>query len=175
MPSNDPAKCALRLLGKYSVFTAPVPVEKIAVDEGVQVVRSSAPGTESGFILRDDDRVVIGVNSRTSRRRQRFTIAHELGHLNLHIGHRVLIVDHVVRINKRDEISSAATDHEEIQANAFAAELLMPAGLVQVAVDREQRSGIETRDELIQTLAEEFDVSTDAMGFRLINLGVFSS
>jgi len=165
---------ARELLDKHGVVKPPVPVEDIAQAEGIQVVRSPASGTESGFLLRDNRRTIIGVNSLTSRRRQRFTIAHELGHWQLHDG-QPLIVDHTIRINKRDSVSSAAKDWQEIQANAFAAALLMPDYLVQRAVDREQEIGIETREGLTLTLAKEFDVSTEAMGFRLINLGVFSS
>jgi Zn-dependent peptidase ImmA (M78 family) len=162
------------LLAKHGVMNAPSPVEEIARAEGIQVVRSPASGGESAFLLRDGRRTIIGVNSRTSRTRQRFSIAHELGHWDLHEG-KPLIVDHSIRINKRDEVSSAATDREEIEANAFAASLLMPHHLVQRAVDREIEFGINTRESLTLALAKEFDVSTETMGFRLINLGIFSS
>jgi Zn-dependent peptidase ImmA (M78 family) len=57
--------------------------------------------------------------------RQRFTIGHELGHLTLHHGHD-LILERLVRLNFRDATSSTANDEEEIEANHFAAELLMP-------------------------------------------------
>lgn len=162
---------AARLLERHGVITANTPVEEIARAEGIQIVRSPASGTESAFLLRDGRRTIIGVNSRTSRTRQRFSIAHELGHWELHEG-EPLIVDHTIRINKRNEVSSAATDIQEIQANAYAAALLMPYRLVQRAVDREQEYGIVTRESLTLTLAKEFDVSTEAMGFRLINLGI---
>ncbi|MGH2892603.1 MAG: ImmA/IrrE family metallo-endopeptidase [Solirubrobacteraceae bacterium] len=168
-------RSADELLKRHGVAKPPVPVEQIARREGIQVVRTQASGTESGFLLRDNKRIVIGINSRNSRKRQRFTIAHELGHWQLHHDGRPLIVDHAIRINKRNEVSSAASDHEEIQANAFAAALLMPEEMVQSAVDRELGLGIDSRDDLIQTLADEFDVSSEAIGFRLINLGVFSS
>jgi len=168
-------RSVLELLKQHGIVKPPVPVEDLARSEGIQVVRTQASGTESGFILRDGKRIVIGINSRNSRKRQRFTIAHELGHWRLHHDGRPLIVDHTIRINKRDEVSSAATDHEEIQANAFAAALLMPEEMVQAAVEREVSLGIDSRDDLIQSLAEEFDVGGEAMGFRLINLGVFSS
>jgi Zn-dependent peptidase ImmA (M78 family) len=166
---------ALELLKQHGIVQPPVPVEDLARNEGIQVVRTQASGTESGFILRDGKRIVIGINSRNSRKRQRFTIAHELGHWRLLHDGRPLIVDHTIRINKRDEVSSAATDYEEIQANAFAAALLMPEEMVRAAVAREVSIGIDSKEILIQTLADEFDVSGEAMGFRLINLGVFSS
>lgn len=175
MVSNrDIEATARNFLDKRGILSAPVPVEDLAWQEDIQVVRSPASGGESAFLMRSAQATIIGINSLTSRRRQRFSIAHELGHWFLHDG-RPLIVDHSIRINKRDQVSSAATDHEEIEANAFAAALLMPAHLVQRAVDREQEFGIDSRDTLVQSLAKEFDVSTEAMGYRLINLGVFSS
>lgn len=165
---------AAELLASYGVTAPPVHVEQIAISKGIQVVRSAAEWNESGFLLRDNERVIIGVNSRNSSKRQRFTIAHELGHWCLHEG-KPLIVDQSVMINKRDDVSSQATDVEEIDANHFAAELLMPKQFVADAVRRHMRTGIGSREELVTTLARDFDVSTDAMGWRLINLGVLSS
>lgn len=165
---------AADLLASYGVTAPPVPVEQIAIFKGIQVVRSSAEWSESGFLLRDDERIIIGVNSRNSPRRQRFSIAHELGHWRLHKG-KPLIVDQSVMINKRDDVSSQATDAEEIEANHFAAELLMPKQFVADAVRRHMRTGIASREELVTVLARDFDVSADAMGWRLIHLGVLSS
>jgi Zn-dependent peptidase ImmA (M78 family) len=156
------------------VIRPPVPVDEIAQNERITIARSSADASESGFLLRDGDVVIIGLNSRNTRRRQRFTIAHELGHWLLHEG-RPIIVDHAVRINKRDQVSSAATDQEEIDANAFAAALLMPQEQVHASVQRELRMGVPSRDELTQKLANEFDVSHEAMSIRLINLGIYTA
>lgn len=164
---------AERFLEQYGTTSPPVPVEEIAGWLGIQVVRAPSNGSESASLVRDGRRTIIGVNSRQTRRRQRFSIAHELGHWQMHEG-RPLIIDHTIRINNRDEMSSAATDTEEIEANSFAAALLMPRIWVQAAVDRELQFGINDRDELTLSLAKEFDVSTEAMRFRLINLGIFS-
>lgn len=167
---------AYKLLTKYNINKPPVPVEEIAKGEGAIIVRQHFEGTESGFALRDGQSIIIGVNTRTSRKRQRFTIAHEIGHLKMGDG-KPLIVDHSVRIDMRDEVSSIGTDAEEISANAFGAALLMPQEFVIRYVKRfageaiRSRGGI-TRDELVAELAHEFDVSTEAMGFRLINLGI---
>jgi len=162
------------LLARHHVGAPPVNVEQIALAEQIQIVRSAADWSESGFLLRDRKRIIIGVNSRTARKRQRFTIAHELGHWQLHDG-KPLIVDQSVMINKRDDVSSQATDTEEIEANRFAARLLMPKDFVQAAIQHHMKSGIGSREELISVLARHFDVSADAMGYRLINLGVLSN
>jgi Zn-dependent peptidase ImmA (M78 family) len=66
------------------------------------------------------------------------------------------------------------TDAEEIEANRFAAELLMPRAMVMKSVSAIVKQTAPSRDELISKLAREFDVSTDAMGYRLINLGVLT-
>lgn len=161
-------------LAKHKVDSLPVPVEDLAEAEGIQIVRSQAEATESGFLLRANGMAIIGLNSRNTRRRQRFTIAHELGHWLLHEG-RPLIVDHTVRMNKRDAVASAGTDHEEIQANAFAAALLMPVSAIQHSVEREISLQIPSRDQLTSRLADEFDVSHEAMSIRLINLGIYTA
>jgi Zn-dependent peptidase ImmA (M78 family) len=151
-------------------------VEDIAEGEGAVIVRRHFTGTESGFTLRDGQQIIIGINTRTSRRRQRFSVAHEIGHLKLH-SYNSLIVDHAVRVDWRDNISSLGTDTEEIEANAFGAALLMPCSMVfdyvKSYVSESQQSGSAlTREDLTSVLAREFDVSTEAMGFRLINLGI---
>jgi len=174
MKRNEIERRAADLRTSCGVIAPPVPVEQIAIYKGIQVVRSAAEWSESGFLLRDNERIIIGVNSRNSPRRQRFTIAHELGHWCLHEG-KPLIVDQSVMINKRDDVSSQATDSQEIDANYFAAELLMPKQFVADAVRRHMRTSGGSREEFVTALARDFDVSTEAMGWRLINLGVLSS
>lgn len=169
---------ARELLRKYCVLAPPVPIEVIARGEGAQIAKNHFEGWESGFILRGGRQTIIGVNTRTSRRRQRFTIAHEIGHLLLHDG--TLIVDHAVRVNWRDEVSGMATDTEEIEANTFAAELLMPRELVINELEEYMdKIGTTNRtmshEDLITSLAREFDVSAEAMGYRLINLGILAT
>jgi Zn-dependent peptidase ImmA (M78 family) len=174
MNRDEITRLASSLLAEYGVKAPPVPVEQIAVAHGIQVIRSAAEWSESGFLLRDKERTIIGINSRNSPKRQRFTIAHELGHWRLHEG-QPLIVDQSVMINKRDDISSQATDLQEIQANQFAADLLIPQPFMIAALSQLIRSEIRSRDELIATLARTFNVSNDAANWRLVNLGVLSS
>jgi len=149
----------------------PVDVEAIARHLEAQIVEEHLDRTVSGMLYRDDDHVVIGVNATHPERRRRYTIAHELGHLVLHKG-RPLVVDHV-RVNFRDAASSTATDYEEIQANAFAAELLMPRDQV-IANARPALERAESSSEaaVVRDLADGFDVSEQAMEYRLINLGL---
>ena len=164
---------AEQLLRKYSIRHVPVPLEDIARGEGVQIIRQRFQGSESGFALRQDGRKIIGVNASTSPRRQRFTIAHELGHLHIH-DTRALTVDNSVRVYQRNGLSSMATDDDEIEANAFAAALLMPREHVIKEVEALYARALE-REQLVAQLARRFNVSAEAMGYRLINLGVIST
>jgi len=118
---------------------------------------------------------VIGVNSEHSRTRQRFTIAHELGHLLLHADEEFHI-DEKRPLARRDDVSSQATDAREIEANQFAAELLMPKALVGASVEALIEADPEISvEEAIDELANAYRVSTLAMTHRLTNLKIISS
>jgi Zn-dependent peptidase ImmA (M78 family) len=167
---------ARRILSKFEVSQPPVPIEALVENLGARIARHRFDGPESGFALRDNDSWIIGVNIQTSRRRQRFTIAHELGHLLLHKGRPITVDQAVLRIDLRNDVSSMATDLEEIGANTFAATILMPEEMVLSYATDVVRSNIEiTRNGLITKLSRMFDVSAEAMGYRLINLGILTA
>jgi Zn-dependent peptidase ImmA (M78 family) len=167
------AKSISQLLEKNDQTKPPIDVLAIARGERAQVVHHALGSDVSGVLIRNDDRILLGVNSAHHPRRQRFTIAHELGHLVLHPG-RPYTVDSPVRLNWRNDLSSLATDQEEIAANKFAAELLMPEGMIRSAVRALATPRVPNEDQILGRLAREFDVSVEAMSFRLINLGIRS-
>jgi Zn-dependent peptidase ImmA (M78 family) len=165
---------AERLLADHGVTSPPVDPEMLARAEGILVIRRRFEDADvSGILFRDGSHHVIGVNSAHPPVRQRFTIAHELGHRTLHPG-RELILDVPVRVNLRDKTSSMASDLEEIEANAFAAALLMPARLIREQVSQLPPAKRREPDTTATALAKIFKVSTSALNFRLINLGLTS-
>lgn len=173
MRRPQPEREARGLLARYYVSAPPVPVEEFAKWMGAQIARAAnTTGTEVGFLLCDGARTIIGVDSRRSARRQRWVIAHLLGHWLLGAD-RQLTVDHVVRLANADSAPAAAPVAEEAVANAFASELLLPRKLVDAAVEREL-AGASSREVLLRRLAAEFDVSTEAVTWRLLNLGVLT-
>jgi Zn-dependent peptidase ImmA (M78 family) len=174
--ATDPKHAARLLLKRAHVSSAPVDVDAIALVCGAAVSYEPFDDDLSGVLIKRKTKIVIGVNSAHSRTRQRFTIAHELGHLKLeHQGE--VFVDQTMRsksvVMKRDQTSSQATDAREIQANRFAAELLMPDNLVLDAFSRvvEKKAKVDS-SELIAALASDFGVSAQAMEYRLTNLGM---
>lgn len=163
-------KRAAALLKETGIKELPIPVEELAISLGADVRFEAYDGEVSGMLLRrkGDDAPVIGVNSRHAGTRQRFSIAHEIAHLDMHKGKPVFI-DRYDRVNWRDGTS----DREEIEANAFAAELLMPRELVAREIDRVvSREPAITPQKLATQMAKAFQVSAEAMSYRLENLGV---
>ena len=160
---------ARQLLDKIGWTRPPVDPVRIAEDVlGIVIVKVSMSSDMSGMLVRETARVVVGVNEGHSCSRQRFTIAHELGHFHLHKG-RPMIIDSDVRVNFRDPVSSLATDREEIEANRFAAALLMPDHMMRSSV---VNGSFQTARELVELLAKSFKVSQAAANFRLVNLGL---
>jgi Zn-dependent peptidase ImmA (M78 family) len=155
------------LLHKNGVQCAPVPVDRIAKNEGAEIVLYKFNREVSGLLLRTDDKAIIGVEKTQPSTRQRFTVSHELGHLLLHDGKEVR-VDTNFRVNLRSPESSKAEDIEEIEANAFAAALLMPEGFLKLDL---ADFVLDIDDaEQVQLLAKRYQVSAQAMTIRLLNL-----
>ena len=154
----------MTVLKDYNVTTFPVPVERIAKQMGVRVEYAPLDGDLSGFAHIRDGVRIVGINALHSPTRQRFTLAHELAHVLLHQTELEAAV-HVDRGSlRRDALASEGTDPTEIEANTFAAELLMPKRFLEDvlngrAIDLED-------DEAIAALAKRFKVSEAAMRHR---------
>ncbi len=158
------------LLKKHRITVPPVPVEKIAKEEGVTLYAKPLDADMAGFFYRDKDVVAIGVNTSQSPVRQRFTIGHELGHFLLH-EYENLHWDHDnFRVRLRGPESSEGTNTAEIEANLFAAELLMPTPFL----ERDLKVGTSVDvldDDMIARLAKKYGVSTQSLLIKLSRMG----
>lgn len=157
------------LLADNGITEAPVPLARIAKARGAQISVGSLEGDLSGFLYRDKERTVIGVNTHQSPARQNFTIAHELGHFLLH-DQEQLHVDHEFRVRLRNDVSSQGTNEAEREANFFAASLLMPKKFLEKDLEGEEYVDLFD-DEFLHDLASKYGVSTQALVNRLKNLG----
>jgi Zn-dependent peptidase ImmA (M78 family) len=175
MPNSKkatPEDRAVELLESLGIRQVPVSVDRVARALGAEIRFSPLDEELSGSIFIKDGVPIIGVNSLHHPNRQRFTIAHELGHLRLH-RHFIETEVHVdkqfaIRILRRDPASATGTELKEIEANQFAAALLMPrveldkvVGDLPVDIDNEAP---------LEALARKFKVSRQALEFRINNL-----
>lgn len=167
---RDAQLAAREVLKEFGVSRAPVPIERII--KARNIVLEYAPLEEelSGMAYIQDDVSIIGINALHHPNRQRFSAAHELAHHVLHSDaiRGAIHVDKGLRVLRRDGVSSEGIDPLEIEANAFAAELLMPQDLLLQACDAD---GLDIEDDAgIEKLARKFRVSASAMRFRLASL-----
>lgn len=163
---EDARARARELVLQFSVLSAPVPIDRIARGLGITVHYAPFDDELSGMAFIKDGKPMIGINSLHSPTRQRFTLAHEMAH---HILHREKLETDGVHVDKgilrRDSLASEGTDPLEIEANNFAAELLMPEQLLNTVLDGRN---VDLEDEeAVGLLARKFRVSPTALQFRI--------
>lgn len=166
---NELENRALELLKRFNLAKPPVDVDSLAKALGVRVERTDLGRDCSGVLVRRDGRAVIGVSWTDPPVRQRFTVAHEIAHHELHGAETYVDRGHYI-VQYRDLSSGSGTKTEEREANQFAAAVLMPRPSVAEAF-LEQPFDL-TDDEGLRKLADKFEVSTQAMSYRLSNLGL---
>lgn len=146
-----------------------IPVDPVVLANRLGIKVSNAVFSEqtlAGMVARRGDQVSILVNQADPPFRKRFTIAHELGHYLFHLPKDGEIVDReadLFRVADADEIPADVARWREIEANRFAAALLMDADHV-----RDEWSRLRS----VSAMARLFNVSETAMGIRIGTLGL---
>lgn len=129
-------------------FTPPVDVEEVARTLGATVNKVTNVNWAGALVI-EEESAHIFVKSTDARVRQRFTIAHEIGHL----------MRHDLRTVFRDLPGMPSHNSVEIEANRYAADLLMPEHWV---LHYAHLTGFNAA-----SLASLFEVSEQAMTIRL--------
>lgn len=162
--ATKPERRAARLLRDHGITAPAVDVAALAEALGISVQYERLASDMSGVLLIEDGTAKVAINDSHHRNRQRFTLAHEIGHVLLHADEDRVFVD---RRFFRNAWASKGELREEIEANAFAASLLMPKRFI--ARNIESGAGITDLD--VFRLATRFEVSEQAMTLRLVKLG----
>ncbi|MFD0782795.1 helix-turn-helix domain-containing protein [Micromonospora azadirachtae] len=165
-PHEQGEELAQKLRDEIGIGTEDLPYDLAELAEliekrvGVDIGFESLPSGLDGLsIARGNLRLAI-VASGVSATRQRFTLAHELGHLIAGDSQDLLV----------DENLYGRKTPDEKRANAFAAAFLMPAASMQAQVSR-----VYPSEELVARLLGTYGVSLDALAFRLHNLGLVNA
>lgn len=137
------------------VCTFPVNPVRVANRLGIQVLKDNSRENIDGRY--DADKNVIYLNTEQSLLRRRFTVCHELGHALM--GHGSSPRDNSKTYTRSDY------DPKEVEANTFAAALLMPPQAVRTCVARGYSFG---------QMCNYFGVSSMAMAIRLKQLGLIN-
>lgn len=163
VPAENAARNVLRSCAAEAL---PTNVEHICKCLSIRLIKEDLDDELSGmsFVKRDLKYIIVNQNHHTNRKR--FTIAHEIAHHVLHHDYLTRNVHVDTLVLNRDSSSSDGVDRQEIEANAFAAELLMPMASMRSFLSIEIADDIATRD-----AAKLFRVSSSAFTYRLLNLG----
>ena len=165
---------AERFVEGLNITSLPIDVVAVAEQAGLVVVFDNLGSDVSGLLVANTDGACIFVQDTDHPNRQRFTIAHEIGHHTL--GHQFedgghVHVDRGNFISQRGPRASAGIDPKEIEANQFAASLLMPTFLLRREVAARVQNG-PVLDHHVTDLAQAFELSEQAMTIRLSALGL---
>ena len=143
-----------------------IDVQKISKFLNVDVQQEIMDDEISGLFVMKDGNPYIRYNFFEDPKRQRFTIAHELGHFVLHKEIPLFVDKKNEKIMYRNSESTTGEIRKEREANAFSASLLMPAPFI-----KDEWQKMPFHEEPVEYLANIFNVSEQAMSFRLANLG----
>lgn len=162
---RSPEEAATYVLRQVQITRPPVPALQVAGGLGIPVFEWDFPDEISGAFVCHEGAAAIAVNQSHPGHRQRFTIAHELGHFVL-AAERGLFVD---LLSREHMPSLGPTDgHEEeerrleMAANWFASDLLMPAEWI--------RRDVREHGTNLAYLSRRYDVSQQALWYRLLSL-----
>lgn len=153
------------VLNKYKGIY-PTPLVSMAKDLGIKIYETyDLKDNQAGLIRKEKDNYVIYLNIHDSSRRKRFTIAHEIGHFILHkdILEKRELIDDIRQpiLNRNTDKSQKEKQQIEIEANIFAANILMP--------EKEFKKKFNQSNS-VEEVAKYFSVSTAAAAIRAKDL-----
>ena len=153
----------LRDLLRLNQHVSELELKQALTEQHIFVFEWNMPMTISGLSYRGALSAIF-INKDQPAERRLFTLGHELAHQLFHLG----------RDNVETTVSTFTSnrDPQEKEANAFAAELLMPTDAMNLLI---QSYGPQLKETLVlDSVARIFNVSRDAMFYRLCNFGVLS-
>jgi Zn-dependent peptidase ImmA (M78 family) len=131
-------------------------LQEIEQKGGPHAVVLELPDAVAGACIAKPDCPLLFVNGRQALTRQRFTLAHEFGHQRM--GHSAVV-------DEQAAISGYVHDPNEVSANAFAAEFLMPRDAVSAWASEHVQGAVTLEDVVL--LAYEYGVSAQAARYSL--------
>ncbi len=155
---------------KYEIKSAPVLFSNIAKAENIQIVTGDMEDKTGGYAIFKSRSKKIYVNRNDHKLRQRFTIAHELGHYFLHyLLNKDTFETHFKEGSTyfRNENSTTGEDPFEREANFFASRFLIPDHLLSNEIFKKQINLNSISDKELIYLADTFKVSLQAMTIRV--------
>jgi len=151
-------KTARKLLADVGINNPPIFIRDIInyikKDKDLSVYAWEFGEDTDGIQVTKGDKAMIGYNKTQHMHRQRFTVAHEIGHLLL--GHT----------KENFVLDLSSNKPEEIEANQFAAELLMPLKMLKKSF---QNGKVD-----VKRITKIYNVSEEMVWWRLYNCNLIT-
>lgn len=136
-----------------------IDIEAIAMACGAIVDYRTLDGSDARIIGQDNE-AIITIPANGMIERQRFSIAHELGHWMRDRGKVSFSCE------ENGFLKGWSEEHPEVRANRFASDLLLPRFMVQ-----ERTRGLQLTWSNVKALAAVFKTSLTATAIRLVEIG----
>jgi len=148
----SPFKCARRLLQELNILEIPIQPREIARQLEIWVWERDIEGGYDGYLMRVGDTFGIMLNKAIkSEARKNFTIAHELGHYEFDRHKKIRRVCLI-----KESPNYYESRQEELQANQFAVELLMPRETFITDMEQQEEVGLVAIDALAKKYCTSF-------------------
>lgn len=155
-------RAARAILNEFG-FQSPgdIDLEMVAHDRRALIKRTQMDMAEGHLMYRDGRGTISVASNNSPESKQRFTIAHEIGHIELHRDDEGVVV-----CDEKDLNSRGDDRPRETEANRFAGELLMPQEMFRGVCD-----GEVPRIEVLKHLATTFQTSLTTSAVRYTRVG----
>lgn len=154
------------IINIYNIQIPITNIDEVVIKLGGRIEESlDMNNISNGRIQKQDNGFIIFVSPFQSAERRTFVIAHELGHLFLHMGYQI----NEELWGKSDNLvfNEYINPEKELEANEFASALLMPKNKYKEIMDKNTIGNIvETKK-----IADFFGVSISEASSRGISLG----
>lgn len=137
-----------------------IALEAMAMHFNIRIRERNLSGCEARIVRQGNKAVISVKQSLSPKGRKRFAIAHEMGHFFLHPDTKQLS-----NCTNADFHEWGHKKREEVEANVFAAELLMPEDII-----RSKVIGNIPSFNIISKLADDFETTLTATAIRFISL-----
>lgn len=158
---TSPANKAREILNQYGITDiANLNLEDLAYARNAIIEESDSLNADGRTIF-GDKYALIKINKHIEYiGKKRFTIAHEIGHVELHKNVQPLFIDN------DSTLEYFKKGHQEAEANEFASELLMPRDQF-----KKECMGKKFSPDLLRALAEKFKTSLTSTAYKYFEFG----
>ena len=155
------AAAATQLWRRYGFTTIEnLVLEDLAMALGVVVLDGELKAADAWLVRKKSSGIIRVSRSIPEPGRRRFAIAHELGHWQLH-----RVMSQLVSCTNADMVSRYKASAPELEANAFAAELIMPRHLFEPAMSQSRPTA-----QFVNHLADLFGTTRTSVAYRIADL-----